>query len=90
MAGVAGIPLTVVQSIVGHLSPDMTSLYSQHVDEEARLYWINMLKSNSILPAIGFTEVQTELPDNSELAVLLQTKTISDEQKQQIFAIINQ
>jgi integrase len=90
MAGVAGIPLTVVQSIVGHLSPDMTELYSRHVDEESRLYWINMLKSNSILPAIGFPEVQTELPDNGELAVLLQTKTISDEQKQQIIAIINQ
>lgn len=90
MTGVAGIPLTVVQSIVGHMTPAMTSLYSQHVDEEARLYWINMLKSNSVLPAIGFSEVQTDIPDNGELAVLLQTKNITPEQKKQILAIINQ
>lgn len=42
MAGVVGIPLTVVQSIVGHMTPAMTKLYSRHVDEKARLHWIDL------------------------------------------------
>ena len=31
-AGVAGIPLVVVQSIVGHMTPDMTAHYTAHAD----------------------------------------------------------
>ena len=33
-AGIAGIPLTVVQSIVGHMSPAMTKHYSAHASME--------------------------------------------------------
>ena len=33
-AGIAGIPLTVVQSIVGHMSPAMTKHYSAHASIE--------------------------------------------------------
>jgi len=32
LAGIAGIPLVVVQSIVGHMTPEMTSYYSAHAD----------------------------------------------------------
>lgn len=42
IAGVVGIPLTVVQNIVGHMTPKMTMLYSRHVDEQARLHWIEL------------------------------------------------
>lgn len=33
-AGIAGIPLAVVQSIVGHMSPEMTKHYSAHATLE--------------------------------------------------------
>ena len=33
-AGMAGIPLAVVQSIVGHMSPEMTKHYSAHASIE--------------------------------------------------------
>lgn len=35
-AGTCGVPLNVVQSMVGHLSPRMTELYSRHVTEAAK------------------------------------------------------
>lgn len=35
-AGLAGIPLVVVQSIVGHLTQEMTAHYSAHADIEAK------------------------------------------------------
>lgn len=40
IAGVCGIPETVVQSIVGHMTPEMTKLYSRHVEEGEKLNWI--------------------------------------------------
>ena len=33
-AGLAGIPLAVVQSIVGHMTPSMTAHYSDHATTE--------------------------------------------------------
>lgn len=36
-AGMRGIPLFVVQRIVGHLSPEMTRHYQDHADREARI-----------------------------------------------------
>ncbi|MEI8245580.1 MAG: tyrosine-type recombinase/integrase [Lentisphaerota bacterium] len=35
-AGVAGIPLVIVQSIVGHMTPEMTSHYMAHADRAAK------------------------------------------------------
>ena len=35
-AGLKGVPLPVIQSIVGHLSSDMTKYYQQHADKVAR------------------------------------------------------
>lgn len=35
-AGVAGIPLVVVQSIVGHLTPEMTAHYTAHTDRKTK------------------------------------------------------
>jgi integrase len=42
LAGVAGVPITVVQSIVGHMTPRMTAMYSRHVDEQEKLKYINI------------------------------------------------
>ena len=36
VAGLYGIPLNVVQGIVGHLTPEMTKLYSNHASLEAK------------------------------------------------------
>lgn len=37
LAGIARVPQPIVQSILGHMSPDMTELYQRHVrDEDAR------------------------------------------------------
>lgn len=35
-AGVYGIPMNIVQGIVGHLTPEMTKLYSNHASLEAK------------------------------------------------------
>lgn len=35
-AGVAGIPLVVVQNIVGHMTPDMTAHYTAHADRKTK------------------------------------------------------
>lgn len=35
-AGIAGIPLVVVQSIVGHMTPEMTEHYTAHADLNAK------------------------------------------------------
>jgi integrase len=35
-AGVAGIPLVVVQSIVGHMTPEMTAHYTAHADRATK------------------------------------------------------
>ena len=34
LAGVHGLPLPIVQSILGHMSPEMTKLYSDHATEQ--------------------------------------------------------
>ncbi len=36
LAGLAGIPLVIVQSIVGHMTPQMTEHYSAHATREAK------------------------------------------------------
>ena len=36
-AGVSGIPLVVVQSIVGHMTPDMTAHYTAHADRKTKV-----------------------------------------------------
>jgi len=43
MASVSGIPLPVVQSIVGHLNPEMTKHYMDHAGRDARLAYMRQL-----------------------------------------------
>lgn len=42
-AGVAGIPLVVVQSIVGHMTPEMTAHYTAHADRKIKREKLSML-----------------------------------------------
>jgi len=61
-AGISGIPLVIVQSIVGHMNSAMTSHYSAHADRQAKhskmLLFPDFL--NQIDPAI--IDVQRTLP----------------------------
>ena len=43
MAAISGIPLPVVQSIVGHLDPEMTKHYMDHASREARMAYTRQL-----------------------------------------------
>jgi integrase len=62
IAGVAGVPLTVVQSIVGHMTRRMTELYSRHVEEKERLHWIRIFGERiNCLPGI--------MPDLPQIAM---------------------
>jgi len=69
IAGTVGIPLTVVKSIVGHMTTRMTELYSRHVEEQERLHWIQLfgdrLKS---LPNLPVARMETDAePERAEL-----------------------
>ena len=61
-AGLCGIPLAVVQSIVGHMSPEMTKHYSAHATiSDKREMMKNMPEFLSLAP-----EPQQQLPENTE------------------------
>ena len=42
IAGVVGIPEPVVRSIVGHMTPEMTKLYTRHIEEADKLRYIQL------------------------------------------------
>lgn len=68
MASIHGIPLPVVQSIVGHLNPEMTKHYMDHAGRDARLAYMKQL------PAYitgGAAIEQTEVNPRQRLAELL-------------------
>ncbi len=71
-AGLAGIPLSVVQSIVGHMSPEMTKHYSDHATIEEKRRGMERLSffSQDVLPA---TIVE---PERLELHGLIDTLPI--------------
>lgn len=65
IAGIIGIPETVVRSIVGHMTKEMTYLYTRKVSEEEKLKYIDIFGSrvNSIIagntPSGAIQEVST-------------------------------
>lgn len=48
-AGVAGIPLVVVQSIVGHMTPEMTAHYTAHADRKTKREKLALMPSFTAL-----------------------------------------
>ena len=62
-AGMAGIPLVVVQSIVGHMSPEMTKHYSAHASIEDKRRGMERLSffSQDALPAAVVEPERVEL-----------------------------
>lgn len=76
LAGVVGIPLNVVQAIVGHMTPRMTALYSRHVEEQERLRWIRLLGDRindmpGFLPVADNVRILPETEPEPERAELL-------------------
>ena len=55
LAGLHGIPLPIVQSIVGHMSTAMTKLYMSHATNEAKLKEMSRLQN-----CFGFTDTDKE------------------------------
>ena len=62
-AGIAGIPLAVVQSIVGHMSPEMTKHYSAHATLEDKRRGMERLSffTQDALPAAVVDPERVEL-----------------------------
>ena len=59
LAGCYQIPLPVVQSILGHMSPEMTKHYQAHADREAKEKYLSKLPdfiSRAEMKAIGSTD----------------------------------
>ena len=50
LAGQAGIPLPTVQSIVGHMTPEMTAHYSAHVTEAQKREQIRRMETGVLAP----------------------------------------
>ena len=71
-AGMAGIPLAVVQSIVGHMSPEMTKHYSAHASIEDKRRGMERLSffTQDALPAAAVE------PERAELHSLIDTLPI--------------
>ena len=74
LAGCYQIPLPVVQSILGHMSPEMTRHYQAHADREAKEKYLAKLPT-----LIGGT---SEIPalELSRQEVIQQIQTLSQEQ----------
>ena len=76
-AGLAGIPLAVVQSIVGHMTPAMTAHYSAHASIEDKRRGMERLSffTQDAIPAA------VEEPERSELRALISTLPIEHVRK---------
>ena len=72
-AGLAGIPLAVVQSIVGHMSPEMTKHYSAHASIEDKRRGMERL---SFFTQDALPEAKTDEPERIELRQRIETLPI--------------
>ena len=81
-AGLAGIPLAVVQSIVGHMSPAMTAHYSAHASIEDKRRGMERL---SFFTQDTLPEAKADEPERDELRSLADTLPI--EQVREMLAL---
>ena len=84
-AGVAGIPLVVVQSIVGHMTPDMTAHYTAHADRKIKMEKLSGLPCFNNL----ITETKrTVLIEQMRLQIIDKIKTADYDTLNRIAAIV--
>lgn len=88
IAGIVGIPLNVVKSIVGHMTSRMTELYSRHVEEQERLRWIRLFGERlKTLPNLPVARLEQEI-EPERTAVIEAVKRADIETCRKILAIL--
>ena len=78
-AGLYGIPLTIVQSIVGHMTPEMTKHYSAHASLSAKREQMRQLPEFMMLT--GLQTRDDETAEREELQALISTLPIEKVRK---------
>ena len=73
-AGLYGIPLSIVQSIVGHMTPEMTKHYSAHASLSAKREQMRQLPEFMMLS--GMESMDFEAAEREELQALISTLPI--------------
>lgn len=84
-AGVAGIPLVVVQSIVGHMTKEMTEHYTSHADRATKR------EKLAALPMFKALTVQTrrkELTEQTRQQIIKAIQTADDDMLNRIALIV--
>lgn len=84
-AGVAGIPLVVVQSIVGHMTPEMTTHYTAHADRKTKQEKMTMLPNYSRL--IGET-TRRNLVEQTRALLIAKIEAADDATLQKVASIL--
>ncbi len=74
-AGLAGIPLSVVQSIVGHMTPAMTAHYSAHASIEDKRRGMERL---SFFTQDALPEAKADEPERVELRQMIEALPIEE------------
>ena len=84
-AGVAGIPLVVVQSIVGHMTPEMTAHYTAHADRKTKREKLAALPCFRVLVA---ETKRTVLIEQTRRAVIDSIKSADEETLARVASLI--
>ena len=84
-AGVAGIPLVVVQSIVGHMTPEMTSRYTAHADRKTKREKLSALTSFGAMVA---ETRRTALVEQTRRAIIDKVMEADDDTLNRIASIL--
>ena len=72
VSGIAGIPLIVVQSIVDHMTPEMTRHYMEHTTLKDKREWMNVMQTIRGVPQIAQNASPKLLEEDTERTELLQ------------------
>lgn len=85
MAGCYQIPLPVVQSILGHMSPEMTKHYQAHADRTAKEKYLAQMPDFLGLPGASVRSEEHDA-DREELNRLL--RSLNSAQIQEVSAFV--
>lgn len=89
-AGLFGIPLTVVQSIVGHMTPEMTKHYSAHTSREVKREKMKLLPSFLLLTEAKSIESGVKTDSTEMLASLIaKLETLPEERLIELNSMID-
>lgn len=84
-AGVAGIPLVVVQSIVGHMTKDMTAHYTAHADRKTKREKLTALP---IFKALTENTARKELEEQTRLRLIEAIKKADSETLNRVASLL--